>query len=46
MGDGILRVFRPSGLHARVERAKRTWDELTRAEKIAIGNGTRVRSKI
>lgn len=37
MGDGILRVFRPSGLHARVERAKRTWDELTRAEKIAIG---------
>ena len=37
MGDGILRVFRPSGLHARVERAKRTWDELSRAEKVAIG---------
>jgi surface protein len=37
MGGNILRAFRPSGVHERVARARRTWGELSLAEQIAIG---------
>ena len=36
MGGNILRAFRPSGVHERVARARRTWGELSPAEQIAI----------
>jgi hypothetical protein len=36
MGGNILRAFRPSGVHERVARARRTWGELSLAEQIAI----------
>jgi len=36
MGGDILRAVRPSGVHERVARARRTWGELSLAEQIAI----------
>ena len=36
MGGNILRAFRPSGVHERVARVRRTWGELSLAEQIAI----------
>ena len=36
MGGNILRAVRPSGVHERVARARRTWGELSLAEQIAI----------
>jgi hypothetical protein len=37
MGGNILRAFRPSGVHERVARARRTWGELSLTEQIAVG---------